>query len=149
MQLELISRVPINHENGFSILFVHGAYHSAWCGKEHFLDYFANSGYFAYALSLRGHGNSESLELQKVGFNEYLEDIKQTIQKLGEQTILVGHSLGGMLVQKYIETNSVPAAVIMSATTPQGLNAVGKRLLRLYPIKTIQMLLSGNSDIFW
>ncbi|PSB30053.1 alpha/beta hydrolase [Stenomitos frigidus] len=149
MQLELISRSPTNHENGNSILFVHGAYHAAWCWEEHFLDYFSNSGYFAYALSLRGHGNSESFALQKVGFNEYLEDIKQTIQKLGQQTILVGHSLGGMLVQKYIETNAVPAAVIMSATTPQGLNAVGKRLLSLYPIKTMQMLLTGNPNTFW
>ena len=149
MQLELIARFPENCENSHRILFIHGAYHAAWCWEENFLDYFADSGYLAYALSLRGHGNSESSTSQKVCFNEYLEDIKQTIQKLGQGTILVGHSLGVMLVQKYIETNSIPAAIIMSTATPQGLNALGKRLLRLYPIKTIQMLLTRNPNILW
>ncbi|AFY99422.1 alpha/beta fold hydrolase [Calothrix sp. PCC 6303] len=96
MQLELFSRSPTNHRNGNSILFVHGAYHAAWCWEEHFLDYFANSGYFAYALSLRGHGNSERSKSPQVGFDEYLVDIDRTVQQLGYQTILVGHSLGGM-----------------------------------------------------
>jgi len=149
MQLELIARAAENSQNSHSILFIHGAYHAAWCWEEHFLDYFANSGYFAYALSLRGHGNSEDSKSCESWFNAYLEDIKQTIQKLGQRTILVGHSLGGMLVQKYIETNCVPAAIILSTATPQGLHALGKRLLHLYPIKTIQMLLTGNPDILW
>ena len=38
------------------VLFVHGAWHGAWCGDEHFLDFFADKGYRAVALSLRGHG---------------------------------------------------------------------------------------------
>jgi len=149
MDLELIARPPDNNENSRSILFIHGAYHAAWCWEEHFLDYFAQSGYFACALSLRGHGNSEGSKSQKVGFDDYLDDLDQTIQKLGQRTILVGHSLGGMLVQKYIETHPVSAAVIMSTAKPQGLRAVGKRLLRLYPSKTLQMLLTGNPDRLW
>ncbi|MGV0029174.1 alpha/beta hydrolase [Phormidesmis priestleyi] len=149
MQLELIVRSPEDNKNSQSILFIHGAYHGAWCWEEHFLDYFAELGYLAYALNLRGHGNSECSKSQKVSFSEYLEDIDRTIQKIGKPTILVGHSLGGMLVQKYIEKNSVLAAVIMSTGTPAGLRAVGRRLLRLYPVKTIQMLLTSNPDILW
>ena len=30
----------------------------AWCWAEHFLDFFADRGFDAYALSLRGHGRS-------------------------------------------------------------------------------------------
>jgi len=149
MRLELISRSPGTSKHRHSILFVHGAYHAAWCWEEHFLDYFAKSGYFAYALNLRGHGNSERSRSQNFSFNDYLEDLDQTIQELGQQIILVGHSLGGMLVQKYIETHSVPAAVILSTATPQGLRALGKRLLRLYPVKTVQMLLTGNPNVLW
>ncbi|KAM3115704.1 alpha/beta hydrolase [Phormidesmis sp. 146-33] len=148
MQLELIARSPEGNKSGQSVLFIHGAYHGAWCWEEHFLDYFAQLGYFAYALNLRGHGNSDSSS-QKVSFSEYLEDIDRTIQKIEKPTILVGHSLGGMLVQKYIEKNSVPAAVIMSTSTPSGLRAVGLRFLRLYPAKTIQMLLTSNPDVLW
>ena len=40
------------------IFFVHEAWHAAWCW-ENFLPYFANRGYAAYAVSLRGHGTSE------------------------------------------------------------------------------------------
>ena len=149
MKLELIKRSAQNIDNSYSILFIHGAYHAAWCWEEHFLDYFAQSGYSAYALSLRGHGNSERSKSLQVGFDEYLADIDRTVQQLGHQTILVGHSLGGMLVQKYIEANPVPAAVIMSTATPKGLRALGQRFLRLYPLKTIQMLLTGNPDILW
>lgn len=82
-------------------------------------------------FNLRGHGNSDRSNSQNFSFNDYLKDLDQTIQELGQQIILVGHSLGGMLVQKYIETHSVPAAVILSTATSQGLHALGKRLLRL------------------
>jgi pimeloyl-ACP methyl ester carboxylesterase len=149
MHLELIAKSPENNDNSRSILFIHGAYHAAWCWEEHFLDYFAKSGYFAYALSLRGHGNSKCSKSQNANFSDYLEDIDQTIQRIGTPTTLVGHSLGGMLVQKYIEMNSVPAAVMMSTATPQGLHAIGKRFLRLYPVKTLQMLLTSNPDTLW
>jgi pimeloyl-ACP methyl ester carboxylesterase len=40
------------------LLFVHGAWHGAWCWDEYFLDFFAGRGYRALAVSLRGHGNS-------------------------------------------------------------------------------------------
>ena len=40
------------------LLFVHGAWHAAWCWDEHFLGYFADRGYRAVALSFRGHGDS-------------------------------------------------------------------------------------------
>ncbi len=38
------------------LLFVHGgAFHGgAWCWDDHFLDYFAERGYHALALNLRG-----------------------------------------------------------------------------------------------
>ena len=40
------------------LLFVRGGHHAAWWWNEHFLDYFANRGFRAAALSLRAHGGS-------------------------------------------------------------------------------------------
>lgn len=31
------------------IVFVHGAWHGAWCWEEHFVDYFAQHGYAIHA----------------------------------------------------------------------------------------------------
>lgn len=149
MALELIVRSPTHPAQEQNILFIHGAYHAAWCWDVYFLDYFAQTGYCAYALSLRGHGKSERLGFPQIEFDDYLDDLDRTLQQLGQNTILVGHSMGGMLVQKYIETHAVPAAVILSSAAPQALRTTGKRLLQWSPFKMLTMLLTGNPDILW
>ena len=59
MQLELITRKPTSAAHSTPILFVHGAWHGAWCWDEYFMPYFAQQGYTTFALSYRGHGNSD------------------------------------------------------------------------------------------
>src|SRR6476661_688640 len=58
MKLELITRTPAGTAYPTPILFVHGAWHGAWCWEEHFLDFFAERGHRVAALDLRGHGAS-------------------------------------------------------------------------------------------
>lgn len=60
MQLEIIKKVSLLNKN--TILFVHGAYHAAWCWEEHFIPFFYAHGYNVYAMSFRNHGNSERIE---------------------------------------------------------------------------------------
>ncbi|MDX1655118.1 MAG: hypothetical protein R3310_07870, partial [Candidatus Competibacteraceae bacterium] len=58
-RLEIVHRQPQRPGDRPPLLFVHGSFSGAWLWTEHFLDYFAQAGYPAYALSLRGHGASE------------------------------------------------------------------------------------------
>lgn len=89
------------------ILFVHGAWHDAWCWQEHFLPYFAQHGYVAHALSFRGHGNSAGRErLRWSGIADYVTDLAQVVQRLPTPPILIGHSMGGLVVQRYLERRS-------------------------------------------
>ena len=37
------------------ILFLHGAWHGAWCWEKYFMDIFAEQGYENYAITLRSH----------------------------------------------------------------------------------------------
>ncbi len=121
-KLELISSLPETDARKTPILFIHGAFAGAWCWEEHFLPYFSSHGYRAYALSLRGHGASEGHErLFWTSLREYVADIEQVVAKLGQTPILVGHSMGGMVVQKYLERHSAPAVVLMASAPPQGL----------------------------
>jgi hypothetical protein len=59
VKLEVITRKPSTPQKTTPLLFVHGSWHAAWCWDEHFLPYFADCGYEAHAVSLRGHGGSE------------------------------------------------------------------------------------------
>ena len=103
-KLEVISRQPSEPRDAPPILFVHGAWHGAWCWDEHFLDYFSEKGFAAHALSLRGHGSSEGRErLRRVRLRDFLEDVAAVAELLPAPPILVGHSMGGFVIQKYLE----------------------------------------------
>ncbi|MCX7171234.1 MAG: alpha/beta hydrolase [Proteobacteria bacterium] len=104
------------------LLFIHGAYTAAWCWEEHFLPWFASQGYFSYALSLSGHGASRGRkQLDSFCINDYVDDVATVVAALPAPPVLIGHSMGGFVVQKYLEKRQTPAAVLMCAVPPQGL----------------------------
>lgn len=85
------------------LLFVHGAHVGAWCWEEHFLPWFASRGFPAYAVSLRGHGASGGRErLNRFGLADYARDLAAAVAAIGRAPVLIGHSMGGMVAQKYL-----------------------------------------------
>ncbi len=122
MHLEILQHQPSQPSHKKPILFIHGAFAGAWCWEEYFLPYFASQGYPAYALSLRGHGESEGIEnLAFTSLDNYISDVRTAVETIGEEPILVGHSMGGMIIQKYLEKYASPAAVLMISVPPTGL----------------------------
>jgi pimeloyl-ACP methyl ester carboxylesterase len=121
MPLELISYHPETAPHPTPVLFVHGAWHGAWCWEKYFLPYFAKKGFESHAVSIRGHGKStsnKSLKWARVA--DYVEDLEKTINKLDWKPILVGHSMGGLIVQKYLEEHTVPGAVLLAPVPTHG-----------------------------
>lgn len=105
------------------ILFLHGMWEAAWIWEE-WLSFFARRGWRGRAVSLRGHGNSKPVpDLGKVRFAEYLEDALGAARELGNP-VLVGHSMGGLLVQKMAEILDPPAAVAVTPAAPRGFLAI-------------------------
>jgi pimeloyl-ACP methyl ester carboxylesterase len=120
------------------LLFVHGGWHGAWCWDDHFLDYFANAGYRAVSMSLRGHGTSPTAKpLHKVSIADYLDDVRSVADDLGAP-VLIGHSLGGFVVQRYLEEHSAPAAVLVGSVPPQGVLTLALRVWRRRPSMTME-----------
>jgi len=121
MSLEVISIEPEEKRFETPLLFVHGAWHGAWCWEENFLSYFAGQGYAAHALSLRGHGNSSGREkLRWARGRDYVADVHEVAGQLPAPPILIAHSMGGYVTQKYLEKYQVPAAVLLASVPDNG-----------------------------
>ena len=134
MKLEMISKYPAGEQHTTPLLFIHGTLHTAACWDVHFLDYFAQHGYAAHALNLRGHGNSEGREkLRWTRIADFVEDVANTVQQMPSSPILIGHSMGGFIIQKYLEDHDAPAAVLLSAAAPTGLLPTAIRTARRQP----------------
>ena len=141
--LELIERKPESPARNTPLLFVHGAWHAAWCWDEFFLRYFASQGYACYAPSLRGHGTSPGRErLRWTRLREYVDDVADTVAQLPAQPILIGHSMGGFLVQKYLEQHTAPGAVLVAPIPPTGAWRAALYILRRHPIPFVKANLS-------
>lgn len=144
MHLEILSHLPDGPVRPVPVLFVHGAGHGAWCW-ENFLPYFASQGYAAYALSLQGHAGSHGRErLWRTRVHDYVNDVLQVIASLPCPPILVGHSMGGLVIQKVLETLAAPAAVLMASVPPWGYFPTGMDVARQSPLTALKVLLSGS-----
>lgn len=128
MSLELLVSGPAREgtESRTPLLFVHGAFANAALWAEYFLPYFASQGFPAYAVSLRGHGGSRGQErLATLGLEDYVRDVTETVHHIeagtGRTPVLIGHSMGGMVVQKACERVDVPGMVLMASVPPYGI----------------------------
>ena len=135
MKLEIISRQPSGKAHPTPLLFVHGAWHGAWCWDVHFLDFFAQQGFAAHAVSFRGHGQSDGRKgLRWARVAGYVQDVAQAAQQLPSPPVVIGHSLGGFVVQKYLETHTAPAAVLLASAPPAGALATTLRIAGRHPL---------------
>ncbi|KKC04119.1 alpha/beta fold hydrolase, partial [Mycobacterium nebraskense] len=135
--LEVIDKGSCTRDHPVPLLFVHGGWHGAWCW-EHFLDFFADAGYRAAAVSLRGHGASPTAKpLHKVSIADYIDDVRSVSDKLGGP-VLIGHSLGGFVIQRHLEDRTAPAAVLVGSVPPQGVLTLAMRVWRRRPSMTME-----------
>jgi pimeloyl-ACP methyl ester carboxylesterase len=95
LDLEVIDKGVCTEAHPAPLLFVHGAWHAAWCWSN-FLDFFADNGYRCLALSIRGSGRSPSSKpLRTCSLADYVDDVESVAASLPSQPVVIGHSLGG------------------------------------------------------
>ena len=143
MKLELVCEKSKGKAHATPLLFVHGKWHGAWCWQEHCLAYFASHGYASHALSLRGHSESEgSQRLRWTSIAEYVSDVTQVASQMDTQPVLIGHSMGGFITQKYLETHTAPAAALLTSIPPTGLWPSTWLIFRRMPLAFLKALTS-------
>lgn len=144
--LEVIDRGCTTAQHAVPLLFVHGGWHAAWCWDDCFLDFFADKGYRALAMSLRGHGASPSPKPVRVcSLADYVDDIDSVAGSLPTMPVLIGHSMGGFVVQKYLESRDAPVGVLIASIPQRGSFGFTMRMMRRHPWLTTKALFTGNS----
>ncbi|MBI2890686.1 MAG: alpha/beta hydrolase [Nitrospirae bacterium] len=101
-------------------MFVHGAWHAAWCWAENFFPYFASRGFTCYAPNLRGHGDGgDHSLLRRARFHDFVQDLGRLIEWLETPPILVGHSMGGMVALSCSRLFQIQGLVFLASATPR------------------------------
>ncbi len=118
----MVSRKAVGDKKADIILFVHGAWHGAWCWEKYFMPFFAEQGYDNYALTLRSHEKPGRVKgINKISFTNYIEDLVQAVNQLDQSPIIIGHSMGGLILQKYLEKHTCKKAIFLAAAPLSGL----------------------------
>lgn len=105
------------------LLLVHGAYTGSWMWSK-FISHFVDKGWKCYAMNMRSHYRSRLLDLTKVSFDDYLEDIKEAIAECGEPPVIIGFSMGGILSQKLAETAKLAGLVLIDSSISKEVNEI-------------------------
>lgn len=137
---EVLACLPETATNLPPLLFVHGSFVGAWMWTSTFMPWFAAAGYPCYAVSLRGHGKSmERDRIDWISVADFVEDVATVAVWLETPPVLIGHSMGGFVVQKYLERCTAPAAVLLCAVPPQGLAASQFHMLMQKPALLMEL----------
>lgn len=136
--LEVISQEADFPADQPPILFVHGAFCGAWMWTDTFMPYLAKAGHPCYALSLRCHGGSTGFgDIDWVSVSDYTDDVEKVIDWLKNKEdcnpVVLGHSMGGFVVQKVLERRALRASILMCSVPPQGLVASQMHLIMQKP----------------
>ncbi len=116
------------------LLFVHGAYTHSSYWEFKFIPFFQKHGYDCFSVDLSGHGASAGKErLDDFGIDDYAEDIAHAIRQIGEPVTIIGHSMGCLATQRYLEKGSALAAVFLAPVPSTGTLGSATQLALRYP----------------
>lgn len=110
-----------------TIVFIHGLFMNPESWSQ-WVKYFEKRGYKCYTPAYPFHeGRPGSLrssinpELGKVTFKQVIDSLSEFIDTLPEKPVLIGHSMGGLAVQKLIGLNKGAAGISIDPAPPHGL----------------------------
>lgn len=109
---EMIQATPEVDTGKPPILFVPGFGHAAWVFGEHWLEYVAERGFPAYAMSLRGHG--ASTPAPKATLRAYAHDVAQAAASLPRRAVVVAHGAGALAAAHALARYPAKAGVLIA-----------------------------------
>jgi pimeloyl-ACP methyl ester carboxylesterase len=141
-ELEVIERQPASDSGKPPLVFVHGLGHGAWCW-ENWQGAAAEAGYPSYAVSLRGHGGSGG-RLRTSLLGHYVDDVVRTATALPRPAVLVGHSMGGLVVQEALARYAAHAGVLVAPVPRHPAVKALLNIARRHPLDALKIMAGGS-----
>lgn len=103
---------------------VHGAWHGSWCWEK-VVPLLESAGHKVIAEDLPGHGNDKT-PLKGTSLKLYTQSVVSLINQQQEPVILVGHSLGGMIITSVAEQipDKISKLVYLTAYVPLNISLI-------------------------
>jgi pimeloyl-ACP methyl ester carboxylesterase len=120
------------------ILFIHGMFMTPKCW-DHWIEYFKERGLAGRATAWPEHNRPvqdlnrhilSNTALAGLRFPDLIAAFENQISKLPEKPVLVGHSVGGLIVQVLINKGLGRAGVAVDSAPPKGLKSFRASFLR-------------------
>lgn len=146
---------PLNYP---PVVMVHGMFGGSWYFKN-WSDFLCQKGVETYALNLRGHNGSFCLNLGSSSVLDYVQDVKKVVDYIvgqwHEKPIILGHSMGGLIAQKFAEMfpELVAGLVLVASAPPKGISALSPLIMRkmakkIWPLLFNEPLQMSYRDCF-
>ena len=106
---------------------VHGAWHGSWCWEK-VVPLLKQAGHQVEILDLPGHGQDRT-PIREITLTAYTKRVCETLDAQAEPVILVGHSMGGIVITQVAEERpeKIQTLVYLTAFLPQN----GESLLKI------------------
>jgi len=116
-----------NKTTSKTIVFIHGLFLNP-TNWDNWVKYYEAKGYKCYAPAYPYHGGNPADLRKKVDpklgnltFGHLIDNLSDFINKLPEKPILIGHSMGGLAVQKLVELNKGVIGICIDPAPPKGI----------------------------
>ncbi len=116
---------------------IHGAWHGSWCWNK-VIPLLKKKGHKVEAPDLPGHGRDKT-PIPEISLQAYVDRVSQILDAQSEPVILVGHSMGGVVITQTAEYRpaKIKTLVFLCAYLPQN----GESLLQLVNMDTEALIL--------
>ncbi len=108
------------------LFFIHGYAVGNWYFDQ-FKAFFEQQGYTCYAPTLPLHDvppNKKEAAVAKLGLKDYIDHLEKEILKVDTTPVLIGHSLGGLLVQHLANRGLARDLVLLQPAAPRDISMV-------------------------
>jgi len=120
-----------------TVIFVHGMYMTPICWEQ-WIGHFEAAGYRCLAPSWPGRDKPVDAlrkahpdpKLGSLTLRAVLEHVERRVRSLDERPVLIGHSMGGLIVQLLLQREIAAAAVAIDSAPPLGVLTLSWPFLR-------------------
>lgn len=129
------------------IVLVHGAWHGPWCWDQVGAA-LEERGHAVDAIALPGHGQPGTTGRLWKRISHYVDAVADAVESASAPPVLVGHSMGGYVVQRYLEAGRAACAVLVASSPHRGLLRANLRALRRRPKPVLLAALTADYRSF-